>query len=119
MKQIMTRAAVVPALIAMAGMALGVEQPTHAYIEVEGLACPFCVRGLEKHLKRVPGVHRVSTSLQKGEIGVQIKPGKAVTEKQLRQAVKKGGFTASEIRWEKSGKASPGSSERKQREEDK
>lgn len=75
--------------------------PTHVYIQVKGLACPFCVQGLEKHLKKLDAVEEVSTSLKKGEVTLHLKTGKTVTEKELQQAVKKAGFTAGKIRFEK------------------
>ncbi len=73
---------------------------THVFIKVEGLACPFCVQGLEKHLKKLDAVEGVSTSLKNGEAVLHLKPGRTVGEKELREAVKKAGFTAGQIRFE-------------------
>lgn len=82
-------------------VAYGESPPSHVYIQVKGLACPFCVQGLEKHLKKLDAVEGVSTSLKKGEVTLHLKSGKTVEEKELREAVKKAGFTAGKIRFEK------------------
>lgn len=72
----------------------------HVFIKVEGLSCPFCVQGLEKHLKKLDAVKGVSTSLKNGEAILDLKPGHTVGEKEVREAVKKAGFTAGQIRFE-------------------
>lgn len=81
----------------------GDSPPSHVYIEVKGLACPFCVQGLEKHLKKLKAVEGATTDLKKGEAVVHLKAGQTVTEKELQQAVKKAGFTAGKIRFQKEG----------------
>ena len=43
----------------------------------------------------------MSTSLKKGEVTLHLKSGQTVEEKELREAVKKAGFTADKIRFEK------------------
>lgn len=82
-------------------VAYGDTPSAHVYIQVKGLACPFCIQGLEKHLKKLDPVEGVSTSLKKGEVVLHLKPGQTVNEKELQQAVKKAGFTAGKIRFEK------------------
>ena len=72
----------------------------HVFIEVKGLACPFCVQGLEKHLKKLDAVATVKTSLKKGEVVLHLKPDRTVSEKEVRAAVEKAGFTAGKIRFE-------------------
>jgi len=81
-------------------MAFGQSGPAKVFIEVKGLACPFCVQGLEKHLKKLDAVAGVRTSLKKGEAVLDLRSGRTVDEKELRQAVKKAGFTAGRIRFE-------------------
>ena len=63
-------------------------------IQVDGLGCPFCVKGIEKHLKKVEGVDRLSTNLKKGEVTLQYAPGALFDIRGLQKAVKRGGFTA-------------------------
>ena len=93
-------AAMLSLFVAM-GVAYGDTLPSHVYIQVKGLACPFCVQGIEKHLKKLDAVEGVSTSLKKGEVTLHLKSGQTVEEKELREAVKKAGFTAGKIRFEK------------------
>ncbi len=87
-------------LFLVAAFAAGQTGPTHVYIQVKGLACPFCVQGLEKQLKKLDAVEGVSTSLKNGEAVLHLKSGHTVNEDELRQAVKKAGFTAGQIRFE-------------------
>lgn len=93
------------ALIAAAGFAFGDAAATHVYVEIKGMACPFCVQGVEKHLKKIDGVESVATSLEKGETILHLKPGASVTEEQVQAAVKKAGFSAGKIRIEKGNQA--------------
>jgi DNA-binding beta-propeller fold protein YncE len=85
----------------LAALAIVTAQPPvpQVTIKVEGLACPFCAYGMEKHLKRLDAVETVDISLKAGEAIVRLKPGQTVTEEQLRAAIRAGGFTAKEIRF--------------------
>lgn len=85
-------------LAALVGFALGLMSNAQAQIQevkvqVNGLACPFCVKGVEKHLKKAPGVKDVSTNLKKGEVTLHYKEGALFDIESLQQAVVKGGFT--------------------------
>lgn len=76
------------------GLATGAfAQIDAAKIRVDGLGCPFCVKGVEKHLKKVEGVDSLSTSLKKGEVTLQYAPGALFDIESLQRAVKRGGFT--------------------------
>ena len=90
------------------GLAFAQPGPAKVFIEVKGLACPFCVQGLEKQLNKLDAVEGVRTSLKKGEAVLDLKPGQTVAENEVRQAVKKAGFTAGQIRFdEQSAAAKP------------
>ncbi len=65
-----------------------------ATITVDGLSCPFCAYGLEKHLKKVNGVEGVEINMKSGKATVVLKPGTQVDDAILKEAVKKAGFTA-------------------------
>lgn len=67
-------------------------------VEIEGLACPFCVYGLERQFNRLQGVERAEVDLGEGKAELTLKPGATVTETAIREAVRKAGFKASEIR---------------------
>ena len=64
-----------------------------ATVRVDGLGCPFCVKGVEKHLKKVDGVKAVSTSLKQGKVRLQFAPGASFELSRIEKAVVRGGFT--------------------------
>jgi len=68
-------------------------EPT-ATIRVDGLSCPFCAYGLEKHLKKITGVEGIDINMKSGKAVVHLKPGTQVNDAALKEAVKKAGFTA-------------------------
>jgi len=65
-----------------------------ASIQVDGLSCPFCAYGLEKHLKKIAGVEGVEINMKSGKAIVRLKPDAQVDDAALKAAVKKAGFTA-------------------------
>lgn len=67
-------------------------------LHVQGLACPFCVFGIEKNLKRVPGVTSLETTIRDGLVRIQMDPGAALDVKALNEAVLQSGFTPAGIR---------------------
>lgn len=62
-----------------------------ATVLVHGLACPSCAQGVERQLKQIPGVERVSMDVVTGMVQVDWKTGSKVTEQDLRDAVRWGG----------------------------
>jgi mercuric ion binding protein len=62
-------------------------------IGVDGLACPFCVYGVEKQLSKVNGVSGVATEIKTGIILMTIVEGATINEEAVRQAVTDAGFT--------------------------
>ncbi len=75
------------------------EAPRQAVIAVKGLACPFCVYGLQKQLRKLPGAKQVRVELRKGEAVVDFAPGSKVSDQQIQKAVRAAGFTAGKIEW--------------------
>ena len=51
-------------------------------IGVDGMACPFCVYGVEKQLRKVDGVTEVETELKTGTILLTVTEGEPLTRKQ-------------------------------------
>jgi len=89
-------------LAALVGLTLGLVPYAQAQIqevkvEIKGLSCPFCVKGVEKHLKKVKGVQDVSTSLKKGEVTLHYVPGASFDVVSLQNAVTRSGFTAGPV----------------------
>lgn len=89
MKKLVAVAAVMTGLFASPALA-SVEQ---IRLHVRGLACPFCVFGIEKNLKKLPGVASVETTIRTGLVRLQIEPGAGLDTARLEQAVVKSGFT--------------------------
>jgi len=66
-------------------------------LHVEGLACPFCTFGIEKGLKKVPGVISAETTIRTGVVRVQMEPSTPLDYAALWEAVKESGFTLASI----------------------
>ncbi len=68
-----------------------------ATVEVSGLSCPFCGFGLEKKLKHIPGVEKVTLKIHDGVAEIEAAEGKTVTKEEIVQAVKEAGFTPGKV----------------------
>lgn len=80
-------------------------------IKVNGMFCPFCTFGIEKHLKKLPEVQDVSTDLAAGEATAVLKPEAEFVREHFADAVKRAGFTHSGITLQPARAERPGSSE--------
>lgn len=66
---------------------------THYEMRVDGLACPFCVYGVEKKLKALDGVSNITVDLDKGLVSVDMVEGKSLTDEQMKKLMNDAGFT--------------------------
>ncbi len=66
---------------------------THIILGVDGMACPFCVYGIEKKLKKIDGINDVSTDLLQGKIWVEATTNDVLTEDSARTLLQDAGFT--------------------------
>ena len=66
-------------------------------VRVDGLACPFCVHGVEKKLEAVEGVGGVTVDLADGRADLLLEGDVLPPPGQIGLAVKKAGFTARSI----------------------
>lgn len=66
---------------------------TRATLTVDGLACPFCAYGIEKKLKKLPGVSKMDIQMKKGKVVLKMKPGESPTALQIKKAVEEAGYT--------------------------
>ena len=64
---------------------------------VNGMVCPFCAHGLEKHLKDVPGVDAVLVRISDGLVQIRTTDGQDLSDEMLREPVTKAGFSLTEI----------------------
>ncbi len=62
-------------------------------LQISGLACPFCVYGLEKELKSRPGVEAARVDLKNGTATVQTSESASFDEAIARRLVSDAGFT--------------------------
>jgi mercuric ion binding protein len=67
-------------------------QESQYNVGVDGMACPFCVYGLEKQIKKIDGVSAVKTDLERGEIVVSVKKGNNLERDSIDKAVNNAGF---------------------------
>jgi copper chaperone CopZ len=78
-------------------------KPASAQVEqiemrVDGLACPFCAYGLEKKLKEIKGVEKVTVYVDKGLVALKSRKEGAIMIDRLEPVVKDAGFTPGEIK---------------------
>ena len=67
---------------------------THVYkLYVDGLACPFCAYGVEKHVGGLDNVESVDILIDEGIVAVTMASGKTLDEAKAKQAVSDSGFT--------------------------
>lgn len=87
--------ACLPLLLLLLGFAGEVyARESSVQIHVKGMACPFCVHGIEKALKKVEGVSDIKSDYKKSLITVQSnKPSSRPDLKAFEQAVKDAGFS--------------------------
>ncbi len=74
------------------------EETRKIVVQVGGLACPFCAYGLEKRLGRLRGVASAETDIAQGLVVLRLeKNASPPAESEIREAVKRAGFTVLEI----------------------
>ncbi len=94
-------------LVALLLMVGGLNAPAHAQeteaveendapdvtLFVDGMSCPFCQYGIERHLKRIDAIAELSVDIQDARIDVMLKDGTTITEEEIQQAIDNAGFT--------------------------
>ncbi len=66
-------------------------------LHVKGVTCPFCVYGIERVIKKLPGVVSVETTIRTGLVEVHITPRTVLDIGQLQDAITKSGFSLDHI----------------------
>lgn len=61
--------------------------------EIHGIACSFCAYGLEKKIKKMPGVGTVSVDVTEGKVVITMLDSGVMEKELLEKAVKDAGFT--------------------------
>ncbi len=62
-------------------------------MRVDGLACPYCAYGVEKKLKKIPGLSNIKVDLKKGVVTVDASEGTTLSQAQMKKLFKDAGFT--------------------------
>ncbi len=69
-------------------------EPQNSYhVHVSGLACPFCVYGLERSIGKISGVDCESVDLKTGLIRISMSGSVTLDEAVVRESIKDAGFT--------------------------
>ena len=66
-------------------------------LRVDGMTCPFCAYGLEKHLTRLYGVDSVVVRISDGLVQIREVEGQVVSDDMLKKTVADAGFSLREI----------------------
>ncbi len=68
-------------------------------IKVEGLYCPFCAYGIEKHIKKLNGFKKVQVNIKEGTTEITFLPGTKISRSAIGEAVEDAGFDMDGIEW--------------------
>ena len=66
-------------------------------VKVKGLVCSFCVQGVEKLLKDLPGVQNLEIKLSKQTVYLTVASKNEPTDESIRKAVKAAGYDVEAI----------------------
>ena len=66
-------------------------------LTVDGLACPFCAYGIEKHLTALEGIESIEIDIDEGTILVTAVEGATLDRAEVEQAVMDAGFTLRKV----------------------
>ncbi|MCI0694830.1 heavy-metal-associated domain-containing protein [candidate division KSB1 bacterium] len=84
-------------LVSIYGVETALAQVERVEMRVDGLACPFCAYGLEKKLKEVKGVGKVTIYVDKGVAILSSKKDLSIDIERLEPVAKDAGFTPGSI----------------------
>lgn len=66
-------------------------------LRVDGMTCPFCAYGLEKHLTALDAVDSVVVRISDGLVQIREVDGQVLTDEILKKAVTDAGFSLREV----------------------
>jgi copper chaperone CopZ len=61
--------------------------------KVNGLVCDFCAQSIRKIVGKHAAVQKVQVDLSKGEVRVDLKPGKSLDDAGLEKLIRKAGYS--------------------------
>ncbi len=95
-KRLSLALAVVMVLLTVWVTAVAAQEPAQStyQIQVNGLSCPFCSYGIEKHVSAIEGVEDVALDLKAGLLTVTMKKGVILDQATANKAIEAAGFTS-------------------------
>lgn len=76
-------------------------------VGIDGLSCPFCVWGLRQQMKGIKAIDELEVSLKKSMVRFILKENSPLSIEEIKDAVKKAGFSVRDVRIEAVGKIIP------------
>jgi copper chaperone CopZ len=70
-------------------------------VRVDGMSCMFCAYSLERSFKKLDVVEDIEINVGDGKAKITVKQGSGLTDENIKEIVKKSGFTPREIKREK------------------
>ncbi|MCS6985151.1 MAG: heavy-metal-associated domain-containing protein [Leptospiraceae bacterium] len=70
-------------------------------VEISGMSCQSCEKAIEKSLRQLPGVEKLTVSFKTGKGELWFSPGTEINEEEIRQAVERAGYKVKNISFSK------------------
>ena len=86
-------------LFGFSSVSLAGENEERVVIHVEGLYCPFCSYGLEKHIKKIKGFKSIKINIREGTAEINFESGAKVSKAAILEAVENAGFELDGVTW--------------------
>lgn len=61
--------------------------------KVNGLVCDFCAQSIRKTFGKEDAVQKVYVNLDKGEVRIDLKPGKSMDDAAIEKLIRKSGYS--------------------------
>jgi len=92
------RSALISLLLLFLSTAVVGDEARVIEVDVQGMACAFCVEGLRKTLTDLSGVEKVTVSLKNNVARLELDPQHAPDSDLIKQAILDAGFTPGDVR---------------------
>ncbi len=86
-------------LFCLSSITLAGENEERVIMQVEGLYCPFCAYGLEKHIKKINGFKSININIKEGTAEIAFESGARVSRASILEAVENAGFELDGVTW--------------------
>lgn len=65
-------------------------------VHIKGMTCPSCAASVERALKALPQVAKVTISLKQNTATIAMKEGQNLSQSQIKHAIEKAGYSVDE-----------------------